>query len=69
MIDALHLLRDVDTLRAIGRTLIAPDAMAGLPQSWYTAVITNQESLSCLVVIFIMSVSWHISLIDTFIIM
>ena len=65
----LHLLGDVDALRTVGRALVASDAMAGLAETGHTAVITYEERTTGTAVVLILTVTGHIPLVDTFIIM
>ena len=69
MVDALHLLRDVDALRTVGRTLVAPDTVVGLAELRHTAVVTDKESAAGTAVVLVLSVTGHIPLIDTFVVM
>ena len=45
-VDALHLIGDIDALWALGRALVAANAMAGLAQGWDVAVVTDEETLA-----------------------
>ena len=42
-VDALHLLGDVDALRAVAHTMVATDTMVRLTDGWHGAVITHKE--------------------------
>ena len=69
VVNPLHLLRDVDALRTVGRTLVAPDAMAGLAELRHAAVIVHKECTTGASVVLILSVAGHISLVDALVIM
>ena len=69
MVDAVQLVRNVDGLRAMFYALAAADAVAGLAQARYTAVVPNEEGPACLTVVGMLLRSGQIALVHTFIIM
>ena len=60
---------NINRLRAMRRTLVAPGTMVGLPQFGYTSVISYEKSTACFPIILILAAFRHISFIDTFIVM
>lgn len=69
MVNPLHLLGDVDALRTVGRTLVAPDAVAGLAELRHAAVVTDKESAAGTAVVLVLTAAGHIPLVDTFVVM
>lgn len=69
MVNPLHLLRDVDALRTVGRTLVAPDTVAGLAELRHAAVVTDKESAAGTAVVLVLTAAGHIPLVDTFVVM
>ena len=69
MVNPLHLLGDVDALRTVGRTLVAPDAVAGLAELRHAAVVTDKESAAGTPVVLVLTAAGHIPLVDTFVVM
>lgn len=50
-IDAVQLFGNVNALRTVGHALAAADAVAGLAQARYTAVVPDEEGPACLTVV------------------
>lgn len=68
MVNPLHLLRDVDALRTVGRTLVAPDTVAGLAELRHAAVVTDKESAAGTAVV-LLTAAGHIPLVDALVVM
>ena len=69
MVNPLHLFRDVNALRTVWRALVASDAMAGLAELRHAAVVTDKESAASAAVVLVLTVTGHIPLVDTFVVM
>lgn len=67
-VDALQLLRNVDSLRAVRRTLVAADAVTRLPQFRNTAVVSDQVGPSGLPIIFVLCADRNIPLVEAFVV-
>ena len=68
-VDAVQLFGNVNALWAVGHALAATDAVAGLAQAGYTAVVPDEEGPACFTVVGVLLRSGQISLVHTFIIM
>lgn len=53
-VNAVQFFRNPDVLRAVGGTLVAADAVAGLPQAGHAPVVAYEEDTACLAVVFIL---------------
>jgi hypothetical protein len=60
---------DIYPLRTMMVALLASNAMVGLAQLGYTTVISNQESTSCLAVVFVLTAFRHITFVHTLVVM
>lgn len=68
IVDALHLLRDVDALRAMHLAFSTCDAMVRLPKFRHTAVISNEECTPSFPVICILGALGNVPLVETLIV-
>ena len=69
-VDALHLLGDVDALRAVGDAMITAYAMVRLTDGWHGAVVTHKERTAVALELIGRTVcSRHSALRDTLVIM
>jgi hypothetical protein len=55
VVNPLHLLGDVDALRTVGRTLVAPDTVVGLAELRHAAVVTDKESAAGTAVVLVLT--------------
>lgn len=53
-VNAVQFFRNPDVLRAVGGTLVAADAVAGLPQAGHAPIVAYEEGTACLAVVFIL---------------
>lgn len=65
----MQFFRYVDGLRTMRGTLVASDAMTGLSQFRYTAVVAYKESASCFFVVFTCLALRNIPFVDTLVVM
>ena len=69
MVDAVQLVRNVDGLRAMFYALAAADAVAGLAQFGYAAVVADKECPAGFAVVAVLPAGGEVAFIDAFVVM
>ena len=64
----MQLAGDVDPLRAVGRALVAADAVVGLPQAGYAAVVAYEVGAPGLAVVLVLHVVGDIALVEALVV-
>ena len=67
-VDFLHLLRNVDVLRALWEANFAAHTVVGLPQTWYRAIVSDEECSAVLLIVVGLSAVGKSAFVDAFIV-